>query len=398
MTISHKKNICFIFNTEGRWELIYLDHAATTPVHDEVLNNMYKLEKEIFGNPSSIHQFGRKAKYYLDEARKYLADSIHANEKEIIFTSGGTEANNLAIIGTALENEYNGNHIITSAQEHHAILHIMQYLQKLGFHVTYLPVNEKGQINVSDVERTLTDQTILVSVMTANNETGIIQPIQEVANLLKDHQAYFHTDAVQAYSMLDIDVKEMGIDLLTTSGHKLNGPKGIGFLYAAEHVPVRQMQYGGLQEKMKRPGTENLIGAVGYYIAAKMAIENREINTKTYRSYKQKFLQTLTEGEIEYTINGDLDLAIPTIVNISFPGTKVDVMLTNLDLEGVAASSGSACTAGSLEPSHVLKAMYNSRSERINNSIRFSFGSANTLENVEEAANRIVKVIKRLTE
>src|SRR5690625_406680 len=215
-------------------ELIYLDHAATTPVHEKVLEKMYSIEKEIFGNPSSIHGFGRKAKYYLDESRRFLAESIHAQEREIIFTSGGTEANNLAIIGTALENEYKGNHIITSSQEHHAILHIMQYLQGLGFHVTYLPVNENGQINVSDVERTLTDQTILVSVMTANNETGVIQPIEEIANLLKDHQAYFHTDAVQAYSMLDINVKENGIDLLTTSGHKLNGPKGIGFLYAQD--------------------------------------------------------------------------------------------------------------------------------------------------------------------
>ncbi len=379
-------------------EVIYLDHAATTPVHGEVLDRMYELEKEVFGNPSSIHSLGRKSKFYLDEARRYLADSINAKEREIIFTSGGTEANNLAIIGTALENEYNGNHIITSAQEHHAILHIMQYLQRLGFHVTYLPVNKSGQVNVADIERTLTDQTILVSVMTANNETGVIQPIKEIASLLKDHQAYFHTDAVQAYSMLDIDVKEAGIDLLTTSGHKLNGPKGIGFLYIAEDVPLKQLQYGGLQEKTKRPGTENLIGAVGYYTAAKIAMENKQDNWNKYSSYKQTFLTTLKEAEIDFGVNGDIDLSIPTIVNVSFPGTKVDVLLTNLDLEGVAASSGSACTAGSLEPSHVLKAMFGSRDDRMYNSIRFSFGSANSIENVKEAASRVVNVIKRLTE
>lgn len=379
-------------------EVIYLDHAATTPVHEEVIERMYTLEKEVFGNPSSIHALGRKAKFYLDEARSYLANSIHANEKEIIFTSGGTEANNLAIIGTALENEYKGNHIITSAQEHHAILHIMQYLQKLGFHVTYLPVNETGQVNVQDVERALTDQTILVSVMTANNETGVIQPIEDIANVLKDHQAFFHTDAVQAYSMLDINVKEIGIDLLTTSGHKLNGPKGIGFLYAKDTVPLKQMQYGGLQEKTKRPGTENLVGAVGFYTAAKLAMENKQVNIAMYQSYKEAFINTLTKTEIEFDINGDVESAIPTIINISFPGTKVDVLLTNLDLEGVAASSGSACTAGSLEPSHVLKAMYNSRSERMNNSIRFSFGSANTIENVKEAAKRVANVVKRLTD
>lgn len=376
--------------------MIYLDHAATTPVHREVLDTMYSLEKEVFGNPSSIHAYGRKSNYYLDEARRFLADSIYADEREIIFTSGGTEANNLAVIGTAIENEYNGNHIITTAQEHHAIIHIMQYLQKRGFHVTYLPVNQSGKIDVYDLERTLTDQTILVSIMTANNETGIIQPIKDIGELLKDHQAYFHTDAVQAYSMLDLNVKEMGIDLLTTSGHKLNGPKGIGFLYKADHVPIQQMQYGGLQERTRRPGTENFIGAYGFYVAAKLAMENKQVNVETYRSYKNLFLSTLREEEVEFDVNGDLDLAIPTIVNISFPGTSVDVLLTNLDLAGVAASSGSACTAGSLEPSHVLKAMFSFRSDRVNNSIRFSFGSANTEENVREAALRVAQVVKKL--
>src|SRR5690625_284523 len=379
-------------------ELIYLDHAATTPVHNKVIEQMYRLEKEVFGNPSSIHSYGRKSKFYLDEARRYLASTINAAEREIIFTSGGTEANNLAIMGAALANEYNGNHIITSAQEHHAILDIMQYLQRRGFHVTYLPVDEAGKVSISDIERTLTEQTILVSVMTANNETGIIQPIADIANLLSNHQAYFHTDAVQAYSMLDIDVKELGIDLLTTSGHKLNGPKGIGFLYANEDVHLQQMQYGGFQERMKRPGTENMIGAVGFHTAAKIAMENKQTNIDTYQAYKQKFIQILTESEIEFDINGDIESAIPTIVNISFPGTKVDALLTNLDLAGVAASSGSACTAGSLEPSHVIKAMFNSKSDRMNNSIRFSFGSANTLENVEEAAERVVSVVKKLTE
>src|SRR5690625_5103333 len=213
---------------------------------------MYLLEKELYGNPSSIHAAGRKARYYLDEARKDLAKCINAEEREIIFTSGGTESNNLAVIGTALENEYKGNHIITSAQEHHAIIHIMNYLQSQGFHVTYLRVDEDGRVDVNELERVLTDQTILVSVMTANNETGVIQPIAEIGELLAEHQAYFHTDAVQAYSLIDIDVKEMGIDLLTASGHKINGPKGIGFLYVNEETPIQQLQYGGLQERQKR--------------------------------------------------------------------------------------------------------------------------------------------------
>lgn len=378
--------------------MIYLDHAATTPVHEEVLRVMHAMEREVFGNPSSVHAYGRKSNAYLMEARKYLANSINADEREIIFTSGGTEANNLAVIGTALENEYNGNHIITSAQEHHAIMHIMQYLQKRGFHVTYLPVNDSGQIDVSDLERSLTDQTILVSIMTANNETGIIQPIKEVGDLLQEHQAYFHTDAVQAYSMLDIDVKEMGIDLLTTSGHKLNGPKGIGFLYKADHVPIQQMQYGGLQERTRRPGTENLIGAIGFHTAAKLAKENQMENYSKYNNLKHLFLNTLREEEVECHVNGDITKSIPTIINISFPNTTVEALLTNLDLAGVAASSGSACTAGSLEPSHVLKAMFSFRSERVNNSIRFSFGSENTEENVKEAALQVANVVKKLVD
>lgn len=375
--------------------MIYLDHAATTPVHESVLDEMYKIEKEIFGNPSSIHAFGRKSKQFLDEARRFLASTIHAEEREIIFTSGGTEANNLAVIGAALENEYNGNHIITSAQEHHAIMHIMQYLQKRGFHVTYLPVNESGQIDLSDLEKTLTDQTILVSIMTANNETGAIQPIKQIGDILKTHQAYFHTDAVQAYSLLDINVKEMGIDLLTTSAHKLNGPKGIGFLYRKEDVPIQPMQYGGLQEKKRRPGTENLIGAVGFHQAAKIAMETKRENFAKYTKYRDVFIQTLEEEEVAFYLNGNIEHCLPTIVNISFPGTKIDSLLTNLDLAGIAASSGSACAAGSLEPSHVLKAMYSFRSERVHNSLRFSFGTANTEENVIEAARKIADIVKK---
>lgn len=378
--------------------MIYLDHAATAPVLEDVLDKMYQVEKEQFGNPSSIHGFGRQAKAYLNNARRFLAESIHAKENELIFTSGGTEANNLAIIGAAIENEYMGNHIITSSQEHHAILHIMEYLQKKGFHVTYLPVNRDGQVNPEDVKRTLTDNTILVSVMYANNETGVMQPIQQIAEYVRGHQAYFHTDAVQAYSLEHIDVKEVGIDLLTTSGHKLNAPKGIGFLYASESVTLQPVTYGGSQEKKKRPGTENLIGAVGFHKAAEIAVRDRQKNVEKYTAMKRLFLQVLEENEVDFAVNGNLELQLPTIVNISFPGTSVESLLTNLDLNGVAASSGSACTAGSLEPSHVLKAMFSFGSDRPTNSIRFSFGSFNTMENVEEAANIVAQAVKRLTD
>lgn len=376
--------------------VIYLDHAATTPVHEEVLQTMYEFEKQHFGNPSSIHQFGRTSKYYLSKARRYLAETIHAEDNEIIFTSGGTEANNLAVIGTALENEYNGNHIITSTQEHHAVINIMDFLQKKGFHVTYLPVNRDGQISVDDLKRSLTDNTILVSIMMANNETGAIQPIKEVGELLQDHQAYFHTDAVQAYSMLDIDVNELHVDLLTSSAHKISGPKGIGFLYKRNEVPMQQLLFGGNQELTKRPGTENVVGTIGYHQAAKLANENKQVNYEKYKEYKTLFIDTLTTEEIDFEVNGNIEKAVPTILNISFPGATTEVLLTNLDLEGVAASGGSACTSGALEASHVLKAMYSFRDDRINNSVRFSFGRANSKEDIVQAAKKVAMIVKRV--
>lgn len=377
--------------------MIYLDHAATTSVHPEVLKMMYDYEKDHLGNPSSTHAFGRKAKLFLNESRRSLANSIHAAEKEIIFTSGGTEANNLAIIGTALENEHNGNHIITTLQEHHAILGVMDFLQKKGFQVTYLPVNKDGQINVYDLERSLTNNTTLVSIMMANNETGVKQPIKEVGEILQGHQAFFHTDAVQAYSLMDIDVTDLKIDLLTTSAHKLNGPKGIGFLYKKSEVPMQQLQYGGYQELVKRPGTENLTGVIGYQKAVEIAEMSQEANVEKYERFKQLFLETLINEEIEFSINGDITKTIPTIINLSFPNTTTDVLLTNFDLEGVAAASGSACTSGTLQPSHVLKAMYSFRDERINNSVRFSFGEANDDTNIASAAKKVANVVRRLT-
>ncbi|MUK87012.1 aminotransferase class V-fold PLP-dependent enzyme [Ornithinibacillus sp. L9] len=378
-------------------EHIYLDHAATTPMDKRVVDAMYPIFNEVFGNPSSVHSFGRKARQLLDESRRVLANSIHANEKEIIFTSGGTEADNLAIIGTANANKDKGNHIITTIQEHHATLHTAEYLEKEGFEVTYLPVTEDGVIRVEDLKAALTDQTILVSVMYVNNETGVIQPIEEVASLLRDHQAYFHTDAVQAYGLLDIDVKEMGIDLLTVSAHKINGPKGIGFLYAGEDVKLQSLQYGGEQERKRRPGTENVVGAVGFQKAVELAMENRVSRRQEYHQFKDLFLSVLKEEGITFDLNGRQENTVPAIVNISFPGTNVETLLTNFDLAGIAASSGSACTAGSVEPSHVLSAIYGENNECTTNSIRFSFGIFNTKENVTEAASRVATIIKRLT-
>jgi len=378
-------------------EPIYLDHAATTPIDKEVLDVMYPVYENVFGNPSSVHSFGRKARQIVDEARRKMAKSIHANEKEIIFTSGGTEADNLAILGTALANRDKGNHIITTMQEHHAAIHTAEYLEKLGFHVTYLPVYKDGKIRVKDLEKVLTDQTILVSVMFVNNETGVIQPIKAIGDILKDHQAYFHTDAVQAFGLLDINVQELGVDLMTVSSHKINGPKGIGFLYAKENIKLQSLQFGGEQERKRRPGTENVISIAGFQKAVELAMENKAERKIQYQEFKDLFLTELKREGVTYEINGDPEFTVPSIVNVSFPGANVETLLTNFDLDGIAASSGSACTAGSVEPSHVLTAMFGENNPCTTNSIRFSFGKFNTTENVKEAARRVAKIVNRLT-
>lgn len=400
MTRNHKNLICFIYNNEeGKvvMKQIYLDHAATTPIAKEVIEAMYSVESQVFGNPSSIHSFGRQARQLMDQARRTMATSIHADETEIIFTSGGTESDNLALIGTAYANREKGNHIITTAQEHHATLHAAEFLESEGFNVTYLPVYEDGKISVKDLQKALTDDTILVSIMYVNNETGVIQPIPEIGEILKDTETYFHTDAVQAYGLIDINVKETGIDLLSVSSHKINGPKGIGFLYAAEHVPLTAQTHGGEQERKRRAGTENLAGVAGFEKAVELVIEHRDTYIEQYKKYREKFLEVLNDEEVAFQVNGDLESTIPSTVNISFPGTNVEVLLTNLDLDGIAASSGSACTAGSIEPSHVLTAMYGKENERATNSVRFSFGKHNTIEDIEEAASRIANIVKRLT-
>ncbi|MFS0751345.1 cysteine desulfurase family protein [Oceanobacillus sp. 1P07AA] len=375
---------------------IYLDHAATTPIANEVVQAMVPIYQDVVGNASSVHSFGRKARQHLDQARRVLAQSIHAKEKEIIFTSGGTEADNLALIGTAKANVHKGRHIITTVQEHHATLHTAEELEKQGFTVSYLPVDETGRVNIEDLEQALTDETILVSVMFVNNETGVIQPIEEIGQRLQSHQAYFHTDAVQAYGLLDIDVDQLGIDLLTTSAHKINGPKGIGFLYVREGTAINAVSYGGEQERKRRAGTENIPGVIGFQKAVELSMQNKNERLNRYQSYKQIIIQTLEENNIAFSINGDKEHTIPSIINISFNGANVEAMLTNFDLDGVAASSGSACTAGSVEPSHVLAAMHGEGNPITTNSIRFSFGSMNSLENIQEASNRIVKVVKRL--
>ncbi|WP_458412395.1 cysteine desulfurase family protein [Schinkia sp. CFF1] len=378
-------------------QAIYLDHAATTPTHPEVAKAMVPVMVEIFGNPSSVHSFGRRARHEVDEARALIAGSINATENEIIFTSGGTEADNTALFGVAMSNKEKGNHIITTAIEHHAILHTCKQLEKEGFEITYLPVNENGEVRVEELQAAIKDSTILVSVMYGNNEVGTIQPIQEIGELCAEQKILFHTDAVQAYGIQKIDVKKLHIDLLSVSAHKINGPKGIGFLYARNGVKFLPRQLGGEQERKRRAGTENVPGIVGFKEAVRLAQAGIDERIKKYEQFKQKMVEVFRKEDLQFSVNGEgaRDL-LPHVFNVSFPGTNVESMLVNLDLAGIAASSGSACTAGSIDPSHVLVAMFGKKSDKIANSIRFSFGLGNTIEEIEEAAYEIAKIVKRI--
>src|SRR5699024_4498693 len=375
---------------------IYLDHAATTPMHPHVIDVMTESMKENFGNPSSIHSYGRKARQVLDKARSNAAESIHAKDRDIVFTSGGTEADNLAITGVAYANQEKGKHNITTKIEHHATLHTAEYLEKEGFEVTYLDVDEDGIINIEALKKALRDDTILVTIMMVNNETGVIQPIEEIGKMLSEHQAFFHTDAVQGYGILLIDVEMMKIDLLTVSSHKINGPKGLGFLYIHPDVKLQAIQHGGEQERKRRAGTENVGAIAGFSEAIQLSQTEKEERYKQYQLFADLFVRTLKEKEIDFSINGEKSDRVPNILNISFPATNVEQLLTNFDLSGVAASSGSACTAGSVEPSHVLSAMYSEENQATTNSIRFSFGLANNEENVRQAAEKVAEIVKRL--
>ncbi len=372
-----------------------MDHAATSPVHPDVIEAMVSSLKSDFGNPSSIHQFGRKSRHALDEARNNLASSIHAQANEIIFTSGGTEADNLAIVGAAKGNLAKGNHIITTVIEHHAALNACKGLEKEGFDVTYLPVDEKGRISIADLEKAICPETILITVMYGNNEVGTIQPISEIARIANESGIIFHTDAVQAYGLININVKDLGVDLLSVSSHKINGPKGVGFLYVKDGTRLVPYSYGGEQERKRRAGTENVAGIVGMEKAAELMHEDREAKVALYQNMKQVMLNTFEEESISYQVNGDEQHMLPHVLNISFLDAKVEPMLMNLDLAGIAVSSGSACTAGSHEPSHVLTAMYGD-TERTQTAIRFSFGYGNTIDDAKKAAGEVVKIVNRL--
>ncbi|WP_137788780.1 cysteine desulfurase family protein [Bacillus sp. E(2018)] len=374
---------------------VYLDHAATSPVHPEVIEEMIPFLTEHFGNPSSIHQYGRQTRKALDDARTMIATSIGASRNEIIFTSGGTESDNLAILGTVSALKEKGKHVITTEVEHHAVLHTFHELEKRGYDVTYLSVDEEGRISLDELERALTEDTILVSIMYCNNETGTTQDIKEIGSILKEKEILFHTDAVQAYGLISIDVNELNIDLLSASGHKINSPKGTGFLFVREGIPFLPQGFGGEQERKRRAGTENVAGIAALRKAASIAEKEREERFSQYTTFRETMKRIWTEEEISFIENGSPDHFLPHILNVSFPGVKTEVLLVNLDLAGIAASSGSACTAGSHEPSHVLKAMF-ADDERTKSSVRFSFGLGNKLEDIEYAAYETAKIVKRL--
>lgn len=375
---------------------IYLDHAATTPVHPEVVKTFTDALQTVYGNPSSIHQQGRTARKALDDARKRLAQSIGAKPTEMIFTSGGSEANNMAIFGVAKAMKAKGNHVITTNIEHHAVLNTCKQLEQLGFALTILEVDENGQIHPDQVAKALTDQTILVSIMYGNNEVGTMQPIAEIGQLLKNHQAVFHTDAVQVYGMLPIQVDELGVDLLSVSAHKLNGPKGIGFLYARTNTVLTPFIFGGEQERKRRAGTENVPAIMAFQKAVEIAEQTMEENSARYETFEAHLVEKLQALRVQLKINASHVARLPHITNISFPGMDIESFLVNLDMAGIFVSSGSACTAGSLDPSHVLTAMYGQNAPELRNSVRFSYGYGLTVDDIETTAEKTAEIIHRL--
>ena len=374
---------------------IYMDNAATTAVSPEVLQAMLPYFTDIYGNPSSIHSTGRDARRAVDAARKQVAAAIGAQPTEIYFTAGGSESDNWAIKGMAFAKRAKGNHIITSQIEHHAVLHTCAWLEKQGFEVTYLPVDEFGRVRVEDVEKAITDKTILISIMAANNEIGTLQPITEIGKLAKSRGILFHTDAVQAMGAIPIDVNAMNIDMLSMSGHKFHGPKGIGVLYVRKGVHPDIFMHGGAQERGQRAGTENLAGIVGIGKAIELATQNLEVNAARMSRLRDKLIDGILAEIPDVRLNGHRTERLPNNVNVSIRYIEGEAMLLRLDLAGIAGSSGSACTSGSLDPSHVLLAI-GLPHEIAHGSLRLSLGTDTTEEQVDEVLRVLPGIVKDL--
>lgn len=350
---------------------------------------------EKFGNPSSLYGIGLNAKSDLSLARAKVAKLMGADEREIYFTSCGTEADNWAVIGAARAKKAKGNHIITSNVEHHALMHTCEYLEKEGFEVTYLEVDSKGRISLSDLENAITDKTILISIMFANNEIGTIQPVKEIGEIAKKHGVWFHTDAVQALGNVPINVKELGIDMMSVSAHKIYGPKGVGALYIRKGVVIPSFIHGGAQENKRRAGTENLAGIVGFGKAAELAEEKLEEHIKTVSGLRDYFAEQVLARIPDVEINGSMEYRLPGNINFIFNYIEGESLLLLMDAKGIYASTGSACSSASLTPSHVLKAL-NLPYEKMHSSIRFSIGDFTTREDLDYTIEELVKIVERL--
>ena len=374
---------------------VYMDYAATTYVKPEVLEEMMPYFTQKFGNPSSFYGISRETKMAIDKARGQVAKALNCDMNEVYFTGGGSESDNWAIKGIASAHRKKGNHIITTKIEHHAVLHTCQYLEKLGFDVTYLDVDEEGFINLEDLKNAITDKTILVSIMFANNEIGTIEPIKEIGKICRERKVLFHTDAVQAIGNVKIDVKDMNIDLLSLAGHKIYGPKGIGVLYIRKGVRIHNLIHGGGQERNRRAGTENIAGIVGLGKAIELATDNLENHIKNMTVLRDRLIDGLLK--IPYSrLNGPTgDKRLPGNVNVSFEFIEGESILLSLDFEGVCASSGSACTSGSLDPSHVLLAI-GLPHEKAHGSLRLTLGDSSTEEDVDYLLEVLPPIIERL--
>lgn len=376
-------------------KLIYLDNAATTRVRPEVVEEMLPYFTENYGNPSAIYSFAGKANAAVEEARSVIAKAINAKKEEIYFTNGGTESDNWALKATAEAYGAKGKHIITTEIEHHAILHTLEYLEKRGFEVTYLPVDENGFISLTELEEAIREDTILITVMAANNEIGTLEPIKEIGEIAHKHGVLFHTDAVQAYGHIPLDVEEMNIDLLSASGHKIGGPKGVGFLYIKKGVKILSFLHGGGQERGRRAGTLNVPGAVGMAKATSLALSHLEENTKKMKELRDYYFERV-EKEIPYIkINGDRRKRLPNNTNVSFRFIEGESLLILLDREGICGSSGSACTSGSLDPSHVLLAI-GLPHEIAHGSLRLTLSEDTTKEEIDYTVEKLKQIVDRL--
>ncbi len=374
---------------------IYLDHAATTPTRPEVVKSMLPFFTDAFGNASSIHSYGQEAKGAIEDARTKVAELIGARSEEIVFTSGGTEADNYALKGVAYANEHKGNHIITTTIEHHAVLAVCKFLERRGFRITYLPVDKYGLVATDDVKRAITDKTILVSVTHANNEVGTIEPVEEIGKIAREAGVYFHSDAVQTVGHIPVNVDKLKADLLAISAHKFYGPKGVGALYVRKGTRLVSLMHGGEQEKRRRAGTENVPGIVGLGKAVELAGQEMGKEAERLTYLRDKLIKGLMEKIDHIRLNGHPTRRLPNNINVSVDFVEGESLLLNLDLEGICASTGSACSSASLEPSHVLLAL-GLPPEQAHGSLRFTLGRENTEADVEQVLEVLPGIVAKL--